>query len=351
MTQNVNNSEVGPTPADVVGGGPQPKVEIAAPMLYDFGTMSQLRTDSHTWEVKNVGDADLVMWMHESTCSCTIAKLAAATTMGSEKPKVRVKPNETTPIALQWETKTFEHEYVKGATIGTNDPNRPFFTLNVKGVVFPPVSIYPPEMITLNGISNEDKIYATVAVYSMDMPNMKVTRISTGRPEIFETNQTPLATKDRERLRVPGGGYRIDLVVKPGLPLGRFSDELVIETDHPLRKEVKISIHGFATGPISVVPDQVRMMGIKGALGGTHSISLLVRGGKEVNFKIVKKPENVEFTIARTDQKGRYRLTVVVPPGSSSGRIQEELIIHTDHPKAAEIKIPLTILITNSNRA
>ena len=65
-------------------------MEIVGPLLYDFGTMSQLRKDSHTWEVKNVGDADLEMWMHESTCSCTIAKLAADAADGiRKKPKVR----------------------------------------------------------------------------------------------------------------------------------------------------------------------------------------------------------------------------------------------------------------------
>jgi hypothetical protein len=75
FTQNVSNSEAGPTPHAVdASAGPQPKVEIVGPLLYDFGMMSQLRTDSHTWEVKNVGDADLEMWMHSSSCSCTIAK-------------------------------------------------------------------------------------------------------------------------------------------------------------------------------------------------------------------------------------------------------------------------------------
>ena len=355
LTQNVTNSEAGPTPIAVnESKGPQPKVEIVGPLMYNFGTMSQLRTDSHTWEVKNVGESDLEMWMHESSCSCTIAKLAGATAMGAEKPKVRVKPKQTTPIALQWETKTFEHEYVKNATIGTNDPSRPYFTLHVKGVVYPPVTVYPPELITLNGISNEETTYASVAVFSMDMAAMKITRISTGRPAIFSTKQTPLSKKDREQLKVPGGGYRIDLAVKPGLPLGRFSDELVIETDHPLRKEVKISIHGYATGPISVIPNEVWMTGVSGARGGTHSLNLLVRGGKEVNFKVVKKPENIEVTIApneSSNQKGRYRLTVAVPPGSSPANIQDEIIIGTDDPRAAEIKIPVRITITSSASA
>ncbi len=324
MTQDVTNSEAGPTPAPVNEKlGPQPKIEINTPQVHEFGSMSQFRKDSHTWEVKNVGEAELQLWLDHSTCSCTIAKLAAQDTASKdgtskEKKIVRVKPNESIPIALQWETKTFEHEYVKGATIGTNDPSRPYFSLNVKGVVFPPVSIFPPEMISLNGISNEEKTYATVAVYSKDMPTMKITKLSTGRPAIFTAKQQPLTKFDRQQLQLTAGGYRIDLEVKPGLPLGRFSDELVVETDHPLQKETKISIHGFTTGPISIIPEGVRMTGVSGPLGATHSVSLLVRGGKEVEFTVVKKPENIDVTIAPYDtanQKGRYRLTVAVPPG------------------------------------
>ena len=88
----------------------------------------------------------------------------------------------------------------RGATIGTNDPSRPFFTLNVKGVVYPPVSIYPPEMITLNGISNEEKTYATVAVFSMDMPDDEDhSRSARADRRSSRPTQTPLAKKDREQ--------------------------------------------------------------------------------------------------------------------------------------------------------
>ncbi len=127
MTQNVTNSELAPTAHAVSEGkGPQPRVEIAGPLLFDFGKMSQFRKSSHVWEVKNVGDADLEMWMESSTCSCTIAKLATAPDATDKtKPRVHVKPNQTTPIELEWDTKNFQNDYSKGATIGTNDPSRP----------------------------------------------------------------------------------------------------------------------------------------------------------------------------------------------------------------------------------
>ena len=171
--------------------GPQPKVEIASPLIYDFGTMSQHRKNSHVWEIKNAGEADLEIWLEESTCSCTIAKLQLPARPEGEpgpKPRVRVKPNETTPIAVDWDTKTFQNpSYSQGVTIGTTDPAKPTFTLTVKGVVYPPVQVYPPEMINLAAISNEEVSRTAVAVYSMDMPTMKVTKVSTGRPGHLQT--------------------------------------------------------------------------------------------------------------------------------------------------------------------
>jgi hypothetical protein len=353
MTYNVTNSELLPAGHPVnERKGPQPKVEITSPNVFDFGSMSQLRKNSHVWEVKNAGDKELEMWLEDSTCSCTVAKLATRAEADHKvKPHVYVKPKETTPISLDWDTKTFTDKYSQGVTIGTNDPGRPTFTLTIKGMVYPPVQVYPPEMINLAAISNEEVSHAMVAVYSMDMPSMKVTKISTGRPDIFNAKQVPLTKSDHFQLKVPAGGYRIELEIKPGLPLGRFSDTLVIETDHPLQKELKVSIRGYATGPIRVVPDRLTMR-VNGAEGGKGSVSMLVRGGNEVNFTIAQKPgENVRVTVDPDEtgkQKGKYRLTVTVPPGSSPARMDKDIIIKTDHPRAAEIKIPTDIIVTNS---
>ncbi len=219
--------------------------------------------------------------------------------------------------------------------------------------MYPPVIIYPPDLITLNGISNEEVTKVTRAVFSMDMPNMKVTKISTGRPELITAKQSPLTADDRKHLPCPAAVAKVELEIKPGLPLGRFSETLVIETDHPLQKETKISIHGFTTGPISVVPDKLSMRGVNGSVGATHSLNLLVRGGTPVKFDIVQKPDDkFDVTIAHNDapsQKGRYRLTVAIPPGTPPAHIEKEIIIKTDHPRAAEIKIPVSIIITNSS--
>jgi hypothetical protein len=331
---------------------PQPKVEIAGALVYDFGRMPQMRRSSHTWEVKNVGNADLILWMESSTTSITIANQVAAPGPAGRSSRARVKPNDMALIELEWETKNFINWYMKGCTIGTNDPNQPIFSLRVKGMVYEPVIVVDPAgIIRLNGISNEEVSRAAVAVYAKDVSAMKVTKIRSGRPELITAKQTPLAEEERKRLNV-AGGYRIEVEIKPGLPPGKFSDTLMIETNHPLEKETMVSIQGYAVGPIRAVPERLSMKGVDGASGATRSLSLVVRGGKPVKFEVVQKPD-ADIGVAITpydgpNQQGRYRLTVTVPPGTPPARFEEEIILKTDHPRAAEIKIPVSIIVTNS---
>src|SRR5262249_36824775 len=256
-----------------------------------------------------------------------------------------------TKIDLEWNTKNMGVEYSQGANIGTNDPTRPTFKIAVKGRVYPPVVIYPPEMITLNGISNEDVTRTRIAVFSKDRPETKIKKISTSRPALISAKASPLLKSDLVQLKVENG-FRVDVEVRPGMPLGSFQDELIIETDHPKRPVLKVSIAGRTTGPISVVPPQLRMPTVNGSQGATQDLTMLVRGARPTKFEIARKPSKVDIKITPNDtasQKGRYRLTVTVPPGTSAGHIEEEIILKTDHPKAGEVKIPTTILISNAD--
>ncbi len=262
-----------------------------------------------------------------------------------------VKPNETTPISVDWDTKTFSNPYSQSVTIGTTDPAKPTFTLTVKGAVYPPVQIYPPDFINLPAIPNEEVYHTAIAVYSMDMANMKVTKVSTGRPDLFKPTFVAMSEPERKQLHVPAGGFRVDVEIKPGLPLGQFAETLVIETDHPLLKELQVAIRGYATGPISIVPAKLSLRA-NSAVGGTTSMSVHVRGGEDVVFTVIQKPgENVEISITPygEKQKGRHRLTATVPPGTPPGRMDKDLILHTTHPRASEIKIPADIIVTNSS--
>jgi hypothetical protein len=309
--------------------------------------MAQLSEGRHTWEFKNVGAADLLLWLEGSTCSCTIAKLNSK--RGEEKKTVAVKPNESTTIDLEWQTKVFRDEYTKGATIGTNDPDRPSIQLNVHGQVYPPVIVLPGETITFSAVSNEEINESKLVVFSVDRPELKIKNMVSSRPEFLIPRLRVLTPEEATSLKVKAG-YQLTLEMKPGMPLGRFADELFIQTDHPLRTDIKLSISGNVSGPISVIPEQIRMPSVTSRDGATRDSTILVRGGRPTEFEIAHAPQKLKVQIEPDDsstQKGRYRMRISVPKGTSAGPIQDDIILKTNHPRASELKIPVNILVSN----
>ncbi len=141
----------------------------------------------------------------------------------------------------------------------------------------------------------------------------------------------------------------MEVEVKPGMPIGQFHDEIDIETDHPKQSEVKISIGGTVSGPISAIPPALRIPNVTSNVGATKDIALLVRGKSALKFEVARKPEQLEVAIDRDDAntKGRYRMRVTVPKGTAAGRLEGMIILKTDHPKVGELKIPVNIFVSN----
>ena len=331
-------------PAGVKTGGPQPRVEVEGALIHEFGELSTQKTSTRKWKVKNTGEGNLEIWLLGSTCTCTIPKLKG------EGTREVVKPGESTEIELEWKTKDAIGEFSKGATIGTNDPSRPEFALRVHGMVYSPIVVLPEPhegVVMVGDISNDQVKEISLAVFSPEHPELKIKNVSTSMPNLIAAKPVPLTPQELEKLKLKGG-YRLMLEIKPGMPLGTFREELVIETDHPDQPKYQLVLAGMASGPISLRPSILRMVAVKSKEGASDQMILLVREGRPTSFKVIRKPEKLEVSITPNDtptQKGRYRLTVAVPPGTSPGLIDDEIILQTDHPKVGELKVPVNIVV------
>ena len=96
-----------------------------------------------------------------------------------------------------------------------------------------------------------------LAIVSGDLPDLKLTRIVTSRPDLIKIQARPMAAGELERRKVKSG-YDLTVEIKPGMPLGRFTEDLMIDTNHPRRPGMKLTIAGTAIGPIRVVPTGCR---------------------------------------------------------------------------------------------
>jgi Protein of unknown function (DUF1573) len=328
--------------------GDQPKAVVDMPYDYNFGTLPQRTTGKHEWNVKNTGKADLEVWMISSTCSCTLAKF-------KDGKKAVVKPGETTQIMLEYETRENNGEYAKGAEIGTNDPDLQSFSLMAKGKVFPAVMTLPAEpVVNFGTISNENEDNATaLIVYSYDRPETKVVKVTCVNPNVVGEASAPSADEVK---RLEGGGVKkgtkVTIHVKSGMPLGTFRDEILIQTDHPKQPELRLMLAGKMNGPINLMPAGLPMHDVYSKAGATGELNVIVASQRPTKFEVVKKPEQlkVEVVPSDTDKKpGRYRLVVTVPPGTPPVRIEDEIVLKTDHPKAGTVIVPVSIWVLNAD--
>jgi len=327
---------------DAARSGAVPKAVVDGDPVFDFGTKAQQDTGKHAWVVHNEGKADLDLWMISSTCSCTLAKF-------KNGEKATVKPGETTEIVLEYETRANNGDYEKGAVIGTNDPLLPKFPLHVKGKVYPAVVTYPPgNSVTFSNISNDvDDHMAYVAILSKDRPETQVLKATSSKPEQVLVSYAPMTEEECRELKTPKG-VKVSINVKGGLPLGAFREEVVLATDHPKQPEVRLTVAGTMSGPVNLLPGRLILHQVDGKAGGKGEIFVSVRGGRETKLEVASTPSPLQAEITPLEggaRKGRYRLTVTIPPGTPSARVEDEIVIKTDHPKADRVIVPVSVWI------
>lgn len=324
--------------------GPSPKAAVETPFVFEFGTLPQRTTGKHKWRVENTGKGPLELWMITSTCSCTLAKF-------KNGEKATVAPGDSTEIELEFETRENNGEYSKGATIGTNDPSIPSFDLYVHGKVFPAVMTIPPDgILSYANISNDkDDHVINAVVFSRDRPETKIVKFKVSNEKQVDVKYEPLTEEDAKSLEIEKG-TKVMVNVKSGLPLGSFREELIITTDHPKQPEVRLVLTGQMSGPINIVPGVLRRHQIDSRTGDRGEIVVTVRGNRETKFEVAHTPKGIKAEVSPEPggKKGRYRLAVIVPPGTPIGNIEDEIVLKTDHPKAVEVNVPISLWIQDS---
>jgi hypothetical protein len=332
-----------PYPAAPVAPGPKPLAVVDGDLTHHFGMAAQQAKIEKDWVIKNEGEANLELSKGPPACSCTIADFA------NGQNTISLKPGEKTTLHLTFHTNNYNGAYHKPATVVTNDPLHPTLEFVGEGTIRPSVVLYPPEpTINYLEISNDqDDHRSSLALYSPDRPEIRITELISSRPNKIVVAHEPLAPEDCKELKVQQG-HRITINVLGTMPLGAFREEVVVKTDHPKQPELKLTVAGKMVGPISTSPERLRLFPVYSRTGATGSLTMTVRGLRPTTFEIARKPEKFKVEIAPNDQTrqaGQYRLTVTVPPGLPPELIMDEIVLKTDHPKAAEVKIPLDVVI------
>jgi hypothetical protein len=328
--------------------GPAPKLVIDQGTKYDFKVLGQEYKGEHQWTFTNEGKGVLEVRGSTVSCSCMSSDFFE----GPEKKTgklVKIQPGESKVITVNFDTKKWTN-YNQYVTLATNDPDLPTLNLTITGVVKPAIVTMPPDpSVSFASVGNEEPAHRRLMLGSPDHPEIKITKIISSNPDLIVGESQELTPEEAKNFKLDKG-YWINITLKPSPNLGDFNEEIVVETDHPSQKTVSVKAKGKIVGPISLIPDKVEMFNATSSNGGSQVLTIWARGRASVNFVVEKKPEGMEVSIepqpANPDVKGSsYKMTVKLAPGLESGRVEGEIFLKTDDPKATEIHVPVNVLI------
>lgn len=287
--------------------------------VHDFGSVEQGNVVMHAFRIENGGTTPLRIGHLKGTCACTVAA-------STERD---VPPGESAEISVRLDTARLAGPTRKTVTVYTNDPETPVVGLTVTGRV------------------ESDLVLSSTALYigriRRGQPAGRDIMITTGRPggKARVSWAEPTSPKLRtEIVDVPGGGQRLHVELDDGLPLGPFSEQVLLHTTSSQLPMVRIGVFGTIEGDVEVVPAQLTFGVTRGhAERGVHVRNA---GTSPVAVTRASIPPELGTCALETIQPGReYRVTVRLRDGLAPGTVEGSLDIFTDHPVEGHLVVPL----------
>ncbi|MCI0638400.1 MAG: DUF1573 domain-containing protein [Gemmataceae bacterium] len=340
----------------------QPRAEVVGNATYDFGYMEQDARGSHTFEIRNTGEAPLKLAKGATSCKCTLSNLDHDT----------VQPGESAKIVLEWTASSISNDprFRHSATIRTSDPRRPHIDLWIEGEVSRSHKLVPLDL-RLPAISVGEGATAELDLYGYHGDKLTIKRqeyTDSSLASYFELRTEEMPAEQVKQERGATAGKILHVTIKPGLPLGPLLQRIRLWLDLPGDPIVEIPIEGHVSGDISIVGprtwDSEHSLLVLGEVqrdkgAESKDLHLLVKGEHrdKIELKVVDvRPEflQVEFEKPQSVEGAevvKIPFTIKVPRGAptvdhsvtigKAGQIELE----TGHPTTPRLQIHVSFAV------
>ena len=160
-------------------------------------------------------------------------------------------------MLVSWHSKRNIGPFQQSVTIATSDPHRPEITLTIKGEYVQHLYADPDELnygqIAGNApITREARIFCNLPSQQIKIQRHQLSDLSLEK--FFQVDYLPLSADELRKEKGATSGSLVRVTVKPGLPLGRFQQRILLETNLPAAadKEIELTLFG-KVGEVSLV--------------------------------------------------------------------------------------------------
>jgi hypothetical protein len=333
-------------------GGEEAVAKIAIDSLeYDFGTIDPTEECSHSFVIRNVGQAPLQLVKGGTSCKCTVSDL----------PDDPVLPGKAVAVRVSSKIHQTEGFFSHSAAIFSNDPKRQQFSLTISGVIRTSLGC-SPERVVLPDPATAGQA-PQVLVYSQLWDRFEISRVESSMKDL----KWRIADADRDALRglKALAGYSLSLDLPPR-PKGKVSEWLQVTVRPPDKSSAPrvLTVDLFARdvrritveGPKLDFGDTVRIGPLRKGEGGQARLIMKVADAhRHLRIKNIEtNPPYLHVSVAPLSidkpDAGLYVILVEVPkdapPGGYMGPDYAKMRIVTDHPSVPELKFDVLFAVS-----
>jgi len=308
----------------------QPRATVAEPVK-DLGNFYQDQLIECDFIVKNEGNTTLQINDVKPACGCTIADYDKT-----------IEPGKTGKVHAKVNISTFNGPISKDITVTTNDVTNPQIELTVKAIVKPLIEV-KPGYARFNVLPGEMENAKTVQV--IGSPDGTSFNVLSATLPLEGANVSFRKATDAERIPdISGKQWAVEVVLTDDARVGPLAEYVIVTTDHPKQKEIKIPISGFVRPVCRVEPAMMNFGTVK--KGDDRLIRhVQIRGNSLTRTFTVTKAETTVKGIAAdlkpTFNKNEYEITLTIDPDVVRGEFSGKLIARTDNKMKPVIEVEL----------
>jgi hypothetical protein len=209
----------------------------------------------------------------------------------------------------------------------------------VEGDVMPSVEV-TQQQVALAELRNGDTTTASVAVFSRRLDDLEITQVESSH-DLVSATWEPLSDDDLASLAAKKG-YRTNVQIAPGIPLGPFRATLTIHTNAERRPTISVELAGKVSGDVTLTPtDSLDFQIVRVAEGSRRNLFIKVHGKTPVQVSVARvEPEFLKVELVAAGES-RYQLKTQVPPRAPGGSFKGVIELETTHPTAKLVEIPV----------
>jgi len=339
-------------PLEISEQGPYPRA-VLRESLHRFAGMQIGATGSHSFAVRNDGDAPLLLQAGKVTCKCTFPTVSADP----------VLPGESVEILLTWQPESAEAQFHQSAEIWTNDPENEQLTLQIAGSVAWLIYPLPSAVWQLRRVSEDSPVRFDGSIISTGLDEFQVIdykcSVDAAEVEIEPISPTELAERSAKTGAKIKSGYNIKVAIAGPVPIGRFQERLTFVTDIEHVPEMTVLLSGNIPGPYFILGNgwngdlmKLNLGNVKASQGKTVTLSMFMpRQDEPMQVEVKEKsPAFLQLVIEpdesfKAPTKERYLIKLTVPPGSPAGSEIAMIRLETNRESIPELELSVEMVV------